>query len=174
MAGIYNLGHLIKGVYVSGRPVSLYNRGNRIWPVEDPIQQYSAVRFEIGWNKSDNLTFDGMWLNGLRADFPDDCYAGQYYNGSWHPINSSEMSAICREGQGTQGTAFYCNSARFMFSGNQPQGWRNIAWTTQQYYQPVGTVTAAAWGRTGPNFERFLGSATFNITNSATYTLNLS
>jgi hypothetical protein len=174
MAGVIYNGNPVNGLIYNGNPISLYYNGERIWPAEDPIQQYSAVRFEVGWNKQDNLTFDGMWLNGLRADFPDDCYAGQYYNGSWHPINSSEMSAICREGQGTAGTAFYCNSARFMFSGNRPQGWRNIAWTTQQYYQPAGTVTAAAYGRTSPNYERFLGSATFNITNSATYTLNLS
>ena len=98
-------------------------------------QLSSMNELTIGWNKSDNMGFDGMWLNGLRADFPDDCYAGQYYNGSWSPINSTEMSAICREGQGTAGTAFYCQSARFDFSGNQPSGWRNIAWTTQQYYQ---------------------------------------
>ena len=172
MAGIYNLGHLLKGVYVSGRPVSMYIAGKRIWPVENPIKQYERVRMIIGWNKSDNMGFDGMWLNGLRADFPDDCYAGQYYNGSWSPINSTEMSAICREGQGTAGTAFYCQSARFDFSGNQPSGWRNIAWTTQQYYQPAGTVTAEVWGKNG-NLETLLGSGTYSIGPSATYTVNL-
>ena len=172
MPGLMIDGSMAKGLMLNGRQVSAMINGVLVWPTASPIKQYERVRMIIGWNKSDNMGFDGMWLNGFRADFPDDCYAGQYYNGSWSPINSTEMSAICREGQGTAGTAFYCQSARFDFSGNQPSGWRNIAWTTQQYYQPTGTVTAEVWGKNG-NLETLLGSGTYSIGPSATYTVNL-
>ena len=169
MAGLMLNGSMIQGLVYNGNPVSAMYNGQLIWPTASPLPTYERAYLVVAWSNNDNLTFAGMSANSAAAPFDSVCYAGQYYNGSWNPINSTDMETICNT---TASKSEYCTSAKFYFSGTPSSGWKSISWKTDMYYQPIGTVTAQVWGSAG-NFQRMMGSGTFSMNTNSTYTIQL-
>ena len=172
MAGLMLNGSMIQGLVYNGNPVSAMYNGQLIWPTASPLPTYERAYLVMGWNKVDNWTFGaGFSANSAYAPWPSVVFSGQYYqDGAWHTIENKTLSGICNQTDYNAST--YGNSAKFFFSGTPSSGWKSIAWQTNPYWQPTGAVTAEVWGSAG-NFQRCMGSATFNIAAGQTHIINL-
>ena len=128
---------------------------------------YDSYILRIGWDNAstnDNLTFQGMTVDGSTASVS----SARYYNGSW---NNSSATDITHATTGDDSYNCYCNRIEFTLDVQATPS--TVTWTTARWYAPTGDIYGKVIG-IKDGVETELGSTTGTQSANTTYTINIS
>ena len=118
------------------RVPSIHVNGKVIWPFT--FTSY-AIEFEVVGGGYENVCLDGMgWGDEIGYIHKEDVNFGQYYDGQWHGLTSSEISHACEDdGNALQ---LYCNQLRFIIEAAGRSTFNTFCFKTPQYYAPTASI----------------------------------
>jgi hypothetical protein len=136
----------VKEIYVGNKQVlEAYVGSSLVYQVSGPAPGYDSYILRVRWedsSKNDNLTFQGMWVNGSTATVSSATFKA--YGGSWHSVSSTDIEHATT---GSESYNCYCNAIEFTLSVSSMPS--SVEWKTGTYYAPSGNIVGELVGISG-------------------------
>ena len=141
MAGLILNGLNIKDLLLNGRSVSAMFNGELVWPTASPtpVPSFDGYIIQMKWNpvKDENITVNGLWIDGSRISTSDIYDAKYNYGGTDNQMSQEDIASAINSSK-----SFYARSVEFWVDRNDIT---RIDWKTNQYYQPEGEWLLNVW-----------------------------
>lgn len=156
-------------IYVGSQKIAeAYVGSTLVYQVSGPTPGYDSYILRVRWesdSKNDNLTFQGMWVNGSTATVSS--ARSKTSGGSWSSVSSTDIEHATA---GNESYNCYCNVIEFTLSVSSTPS--SVEWKTGTYYAPSGNIVGELVGISGGS-ETIIAYTTGSQSANTRYTITV-